>query len=202
MGDTTNDPWAQAAGGSNGESQVIPEPAEDQESSQLFGGGSVAPSLFNKTHLLGTERTGIITNMFDRQKVDYNSKQPLFWPKADSAAAAKRKPVSIADGGDPKQRVMDTFFELSTDYAMSPSEAAATGRETPYEGGERVFVAGGFDLKATRKGIEAAQKSGILPTVLTKAAFVGKRMTVKRTGQKPNPGGNPSWVIEVTFSNA
>ncbi len=186
-----SDPWAAAQAGNTAsqagdDSQVIPSQQEGE--SQLFGGGASAPSLLNKTHGLGTMRTGIITKApYDRQKVDYNTKKPLFW--------GQEKPKSVDEGGDPKQPVMDTFLELSTDYVMDAAEAAATGRETPFEGSERVFVAGGHDLKALRKAVmDAGITSG--------AAMVGKRIYVKRVAQRPNKTGNPSWVLEIKITAA
>lgn len=201
-----SDPWAAAqaslnGGGesaSQGESQVVPD--EEQES-QLFGGGSVAPSLANKTHRIGSERTGIITRApYDRQKVDYNTKKPLFWPKAESS---EKGPIPLDKGGDPKRPVMDTFFEVMTDYVMDASEATETGRSEPHEGGERVFVAGGHTLKTTRKAMETYNTTALPSQKIAKGAdLIGKRLTYRRVGQKPNPGGTPSWVEEITITKA
>lgn len=198
-----NDPWAAAQASTATATQDAPQSSSDLypsqgEESQLFSGGSVAPSLFNKLHPLGTERTGIITKApYDRQKVDYTSKRPLFWDEQE------RKPYDQPVNrvtGKPNRAVMDTFLELSTDYTMDAAEAAAVGREAPYEGNERVFVAGGRDLKKLRAAIEDANKRGI--RITSGADMVGKRLRVKRVGQIPNPTGNPSWDLAIRIDNA
>jgi hypothetical protein len=192
------DPWAAAQAGMNaqqsaGESQVVPE--EEQES-QLFSGGAKAPYLANRTHRIGSERTGIITKApYDKQKVDFNTKKPLFWSDSEN------KPKPIDDGGNPQRKVMDTFIEVMTEYVMDANEASETGREAPYEGGERVFVAGSHTLKTLRKAIETYNNSG-QGKIGRGKDLVGKRLTYRRTGQKPNPGGSPSWVEEIVITNA
>lgn len=201
------DPWATASAtpqpASNGESQIsgaYSQP-EDQES-QLFSGGAAAPSVLNKTHGVGTERTGIVTKApYDRQDVDFNTKSPKFFLKTPEARDGKMRKVGATPvdptTGKPNQPVKSTFLELDTEYVMNAAEATAVGRDTPYEGKDRVFVAGGADLKTLRKAIEDAGRRGIH---ITKGAdLVGLRLTVKRTGQTPNPGGNPSWVTEMRF---
>ncbi len=199
MTQPNSDPWAAAQAAMNGgaqapagESQVVPEAEQE---SQLFSGGAVAPVLANKTHRIGSERTGVITKApYDKQKVDFNTKKPLFWSDSES------KPKPIDKGGNPKRPVMDTFVELMTDYVMDATEASETGREAPYEGGERVFVASGATLKTFRKAIEAANQNGV--SIKRGADLVGKRLTYRRTGQKPNPGGSPSWIEEIVITNA
>ncbi len=197
------DAWAAAQaqqnnGGQAAEtsSQVMPEQTAPGQQSQLFGGPAGSPSLFNKTHLLGSKRRGVVTKEpYDRQKIDFNTKQPLFWPRIDHPAAEKRKPVSIADGGDPQQPVMDTFIEMDTEYGdQTPAEAAATGRSEPYEGSERTLVVGGADLKALKKALSEAAPGVVKP------GLVGNTIEGRRVGQKPNPGGNPSWITEFTIS--
>lgn len=203
------DPWAAAQSASSpgntttapaGESQLAG--SYGQEESQLFNSASAFPSLFNKTHPLGTERTGIITKApYDRQGVDFNTKSPKFWEDGNSGKGQKPVdyPVSKVTG-KPNRPVMDTFLELSTNYTMTPEEASAVGREEPYEGTDRVFVAGGADLKVLRDAIGDAVKRGV--PIRSGADMVGKRLTVKRVGQKPNPGANPSWVLAIRIDNA
>ncbi len=198
----STDPWAAAQAAMNGgaqapagESQVVPE--QEQES-QLFGGGAVAPSLANKTHRIGSERRGKITKApYDKQKVDFNTKKPLFWSDTEN------KPKPIDEGGNPKRPVMDTFVEVMTDYVMDAAEASETGREAPYEGGERVFVAGGATLKLLRKAMETYNKDARNTMPIRRGAdLVGKDLVYRRTGQKPNPGGSPSWIEEIEILNA
>ncbi len=201
---TNSDPWAAAQAAMNGgeggnvagESQVVPE--QEQES-QLFSGGAVAPSLANKTHRIGSRRKGRITKApYDKQKVDFNTKKPLFWSDSEN------KPKPIDEGGNPKRPVMDTFVELMTEYVMDAAEASETGREQPYEGGERVFVAGGATLKTFRKAIETynATAAGKANPIKRGADMVGKDFEYARTGQKPNPGGSPSWIEEIVITSA
>lgn len=198
------DPWAAAQASMNGgqvasgESQAIPE---QEAESQLFSGGAVAPSLANKTHRIGSERTGVITKKpYDRQKVDFNSKKPLFWSDSEN------KPKPVDDGGNPKRPVMDTYIELMTDYTMDANEASEVGRESPWEGGERIFACGGHTLKTLRKAIEVANlpkdKGGQAMSIKGGADLIGKRLTYRRVGQKPNPGGSPSWIEEIVISQA
>lgn len=201
-----SDPWAaaqaQTAVKSGGESQLQDAyvPAPDAES-QLFGGGGASyPSLFNKTHTLGTERTGVIVKVTDVQARVYSTDGPgalKFWQEGEN------KPVTAAVNpatGKQNRPVMDTHFELDTDYRITAAECAAINRDPEYvskDEGKRVFAAGGFDLKATREALQRdAGKLGVTKT----ADLIGKRITVKRAGQKPNPGGNPSWILEVAFS--
>ena len=206
------DVWAQAETSTaaaspqaNGESQIVP-PADAE--SQLFKQrGASYPSLFNKTHQLGTERTGVITKVTDVHSRFYSTDGPgdlKYWE--DSTKGQKgSKPVPDAVSkvtGRRNEPVWDTHFELETEYRISPAECAAIGRKPEYvdeDKGKRVFTAGGYDLGVVREALaDAAPGLGLTRT----ADLIGKRLTVKRVGQKPNPGGNPSWVLEVKFSRA
>jgi hypothetical protein len=207
------DPWAAQQAQATGATTTAP-PANSAPAagnlggsfqdgkSQLFNTGSVAPSLLNKTHGLNTERTGVITKLpYDRQSVDYNTKRPKFWEDGNSGKGQKPVdyPVSKVTGR-PNRPVMDTFLELETNYTMDAAEASAVGREGPYEGTERVFVAGGADLKALQDAIADANKRGL--RIASEQDMVGKRITVKRVGQKPNESGNPSWILAIRLDAA
>jgi hypothetical protein len=205
----TADPWASASATTGAATQTAPAQGESQlagdmpgqeQESQLFGGGVSYPSLFNKTHLLGAVRTGIITKVTDVQARTYSTDGPgelKYWQEGES------KPVTTAVNpatGKQNRPVMDTHFELDTTYRITAPECAAINRDPSYvekDEGRRVFAAGGFDLKATREAL--ARDAGALGIHKT-ADLIGKRITVKRAGQKPNPGGNPSWILEVKFS--
>lgn len=161
------------------------------EGSQLFGGGGRPTSLFNKTHQLGTERTGIITAApYDVHSTDFNTKKPKYW-------GADRKPVLEAldpNTGEKLRPVKDTVIELDTEYRQSQQEATALGKDfNPNDDGARAATISGQDLKTLRKEIG---RLGIR----SEAEMVGLRFTMKRAGQKPNPGANPSWVNEITLS--
>ncbi len=198
------DPWAAAAAGTttapattqNGESQL----AQDYsgEESQLFGGESKAPSLFNKTHQLGAVRTGIITRApYDVHSTTFGENaQPKYW-----TPDWKVTTDAVGPGGVANKPIKDTLVELQTDYRMDAAERTAIGRAEDYEDeGARIFYAGGQALKALREAIKAAGKNGI--RITSGEAMVGLRLTVKRSGQKPNPGGNPSWLYEAKIERA
>lgn len=207
---TVTDPWAAAQASTSastataGESQLAGDlPAPAPAESQLFNSGGVSyPSLFNKTHTLGTERTGIITKVTDVQARTYSTEGPgdlKFWQQGES------KPVTLAVNpltGERNRPVMDTHFELDTEYRITAAECVAINRKAEYvqeDAGKRVFAAGGFDLKATREALQ--RDAGALGVTCT-ADLIGKRVTVKRYDQKPNPGGNPSWILAVKFTAA
>lgn len=214
LGSTMTDVWAQAeasttpaaTNGGSGESQIVPE--QDQESQLFKGRGPSYPSLFNKTHQkLGTMRTGIITKVTDVHSREYSTDGPgalKYWE--DSTKGQKgSKPVTDAVSkvtGQRNEPVMDTHFELDTEYRITAEECEAVGRKPEYvqeDNGKRVFAAGGYDLGVVREALtEAAPKLGLTKT----KDLIGKRLTVTRAGKKPNPGGNPSWILEVKFSQA
>ncbi len=204
----SNDVWAQAAQrtqpqAGQAESQLadayVPEPEAE---SQLFSGGSSFPSLFNKTHPLGSERTGIITKVTDVHSQTYGtdaaSRKLKYWQEGEKSPVTNA--VNPATGKQ-NRPVLDTHLQLDTEYRLTEAEAAAIGRRPEFvqqDDGKRVFAAGGFDLKTLREAIQRdAPALGIHKT----ADLIGKRITIKRAGQHPNPGGNPSWVLEIKLSN-
>jgi hypothetical protein len=190
------DPWATTqntsttAPQSGGESSNLAESFAG-EGSQLFGGGGRPTSLFNQTHLLGSERTGIITTApYDVHSTDYNTKKPKYW-------GTDRKPVLVSTDpatGEKLRPVKDTVIELDTEYRQSQEEATALGKDfNPNDDGARAATISGQDLKTLRKEIG---RLGIR----SEAEMVGLRFTMKRAAQKPNPGGRPSWINEITLS--
>jgi ribosomal protein S16 len=199
-----SDPWAAAQSASSpastapaGESQLAD--SYGQEESQLFSGGGegAGPSLFNKTHPVGTERTGIIVKPpYDRHST--NMKGELkYWQQGE------KQPVTNAVNpatGQPNRPVMDTVIVLDTEYQMDAAEAAALGREAPYEGGQRSDTIS-KDMKLVMEAIADAVKRGVQ---ITKGAdMVGKRYTKKRVSQKPNPhGGDPIKEHSYRIDNA
>src|ERR1700744_3271208 len=151
------DVWSQAQAQSttsapqvdNGTSQVAD--AYVGEGSQLFSGPSLPPSLFNKNHLLGTERTGTITKApYDVQSRDFATKVPKCW-----GSDKKPTPDAVNKGtGQPNRPVLDTVIELSTSYRFTDPEAAAVGREQGQaDDGARAFYVSGQALKDLRKEI-------------------------------------------------
>lgn len=215
-----NDPWAAAAAPQVQPSQATQQtpPGAEQASSLagsyapvvaattgslLFSQGGVAPSLFNKTHFLGTERTGIITKApYDRQDQDFSAKVLKYW--STSKVDGKATTTDPVDGptGQPNRPVMSTHIELSTDYRMDVAECAAVGRDVAFAGqddGSRVFVVTGKQgFEAFRKAIGQAIASGI--PIARDEDLIGLRLMVKRVGQTPNVKGNPSWVLDVSLA--
>jgi hypothetical protein len=189
------DPWATTQNTSTtatpaSESSNLGE-AYTRDGSQLFGNAGRPTALLNRTHPLGTERTGIITKApYDVHSTDYNSKKLKFW-------GPDRKPVF--EPIDPKtgeklSPVWDTVIELDTEYRQSQQEATALGKDfNPNDDGARAATISGQDLKTLRKEIG---RLGIR----SEAEMVGLRFTMKRAGQKPNAGGYPTWINEITLS--
>jgi hypothetical protein len=166
------------------------------EQSQLFGGPVLPPSLLNKTHLLGTERVGRITaKPYDVHSRDMATKKPKYWPKSP-LADGKKIAFTPTDHitGEKLDPVKDTVIVLATEYRFTPGEAAAVNRDANLpDDGTRAFYASGEDLKRIRAEI---QRLG----VRSEQEMIGMTLSVKRIGQKPNPGGNPSWITEIKLS--
>jgi hypothetical protein len=217
-----NDPWAAAQAPQTQPAQGHQPPAanggqgQEQASSLagsyapaaagpslLFSQGGVAPSLFNKTHFLGAERTGIITKApYDRQDQDYSAKVLKYW--STSKVDGKATTTDPIDGptGQPNRPVMSTHIEMSTDYRMTAQECAAVGRDVAFAGtddGSRVFVVTGKQgFEAFRKAIGEAIAAGV--SITKDEDLIGLRLMVKRVGQKENVKGNPSWVLDVQLA--
>lgn len=170
------------------------------EKSQLFGGSVLPSSLMNKSHALGTERSGRITVApRDTHSRDFNSKQPKYWANTP-VIGANGKPSKITSNpidhvtGEKLRPVLDTVIELDTEYRFDAAESAAIGRDPNLpDDGSRAFYASGDDLKQLKAEI---RRLG----VTSEAEMVGLVLTVKRAGQKPNPGGYPSWINKITLS--
>lgn len=201
---TQTDPWAAASAtatpASNGNSSQLADSYEDQESQLFSGGEGAGPSIINKTHPVGTIRTGIIAKKpFDRQST--NTKGELkYWQQGEQQPVTN--PIDPRTN-QPNRKVMDTVVVLDTEYVMDAAEAAALGRDVPFEGGQRSFTAGGENLKLLRDAIKAfnANPAHAARKITGGAAMVGLRFTINRVAQKPNPhGGDPIKVHELTLS--
>lgn len=166
------------------------------EQSQLFGGPVLPPSLLNKSHQLGTERSGKISVApYDVQSRDYNSKKPKFWANSPLPDGKKitTEPVDHITGERLKP-VKDTVIVLDTPYRFDAAECMAIERDPNMpDDGARAFYASGDDLKQLRAEI---RRLGLH----SEQEMIGLTLTVKRVSQKPNPGGNPSWVNKITLS--
>lgn len=160
----------------------INEELPDEEFDALFGGEKL-PSLFNKTHGVGTERSGIITKApEDRQSRFFKEGGvgPLkFW-----GLDGKPTEDAVGLGGKPNRPVMDTVFVLDTEYRMSEAELAEAGMDE--DNGQRGVFAGGDLLKAIKS---ALKESG----ARKRADLVGARLTLKRAG-KATKGNFKAWV--------
>lgn len=196
-----------APAGAPAESQILPE-----QESQLFSGqgGASFPSLFNKTHYLGTERTGIVTSVRDAHSRFYSTDGPgslKYWENTTSGQkGSKPTPDAVSKiNGKPNTPILDTLITVKTDYRMDAQECAAIGRKPEFiadDDGTRVFAAGGFDLKVVREALIAYNDANAATPLRKNADLVGKRITVVRASQRQNPGGNPSWNLTVKFDNA
>jgi hypothetical protein len=213
---TTNDPWAaaqvtqpaqpsQARSEAQGSSLASDYTQPETSSSRLFAPAGAAPSLFNKTHFLGTERTGIITKApFDQQQQDFNEKKPKYWSLSKVGGKAFTTDPIDAPTGQPNRPALGTHIELSTDYRMTVQEIQAVGgnRDVSFantDDGKRVYVASNkFEYEAFRKAIAAAIAAGI--PITRDKDLIGLRLTVKRARQVPNPGGNPSWDPDISLT--
>lgn len=212
-----NDPWAAAGvatqaparevatvGQGQGMAGAFPPPSAE---SRLFTPQSVAPSMFNKTHALGTERTGIVkVAPVDRQEQDFTEKRPKYFSR--SKVAGKATTLDAIDGptGQPNDPIMGTHIELATDYRMTAAEIVAVGggRDPSFaqqDDGTRVLVVSGKQpYKAFFDAIADANSRGL--NLRSGADLVGKRVTARRVGQTPNQTGNPSWVVAYRIDAA
>ncbi len=186
------DAWAAAQaqmnnGGQADAGQSERQDAYQQQGSRLFGGEAGPPSLFNKTHPVGTKRGGRITKApYDQQRTKMNSGEPLFWQQGTKSPVTDAvNPVT----GAKNRPVNDTVIELETGYVMDANEAAMTNREEAYEGGaRRDFV--GKEIAAFKEAMKDAIARGIKLTC--DADMVGLWVLKERIGTKPNPnGGDP-----------
>lgn len=188
----TADPWAAADnatigqnGGSGGQSQMADSYAG--QPSQLFSGGDGAgPSILNKTHPIGTERVGIIAKPpYDRHSTNMEGKLKYWQDGKDAPVLDAVNPATR----DNNRKVLDTIVVLDTDYVMDAAEAKATGREQPFEGGQRSLILSGKELKKFKAEIgRVAQDLGIR----SDKDLVGLQVRVKRVSEEPNPKGGPT----------
>lgn len=197
------DPWAAAQ---------KTEPAEEASSlaegfdqpSQLFAGGGegIGPSLFNKTHPVGTERTGIIAKpTFDRQSSNIKG-VPVYWPKGRGGkpTTEPRDPAT----NEPNRPVMDTVIVLDTEYTMDAAEAQALQREEPFEGGRRSrIIARKEDKDKLIAAIQDYNRRNPKNPITKDGDMVGKRFTDKRVATRVNPeGGDPIKIHEFRIDLA
>lgn len=215
----STDPWAAASAAPAtpaGNTAVADAPQSAMASafgpaaggSLLFNSGVAVPSLFNKTHPLGTERTGVIEKMEDKQDQDFTSKMPKYWSTSKVGGPQRNSAVTTdaIDGptGQQNRPVMVTHITLQTDYRITEAECVAISRDVAYvsqDAGKRVDVVGGFDFKAFGEAMEDARKRGI--SLNSPEDLIGKRLTKKRVGQVPSKtGGNPSWTNAYRIDNA
>lgn len=178
--------------------ESIAEPTS--ATSQLFSGPLLPPSLLNKSHMLGTERHGkIVKAPYDTHSRDFNTKQPKYWANTP-VIGANGKPSKITSNpvdhvtGEKLKPVLDTVIELATDYRFDAAEAAAVNRDPNLpDDGVRAFYVSGNDLTQVRN---ECRRLGIG----TVEGMVGLTISVTRAGQKPNPGGNASWINKIVLS--
>lgn len=139
----------------------------------LFGGEKL-PGLFNKTHDVGTTRTGIIVKVPEKRQSRFykagGSGKPKFW-------GLDGKPTENTLGPDGKalRPVMDEMFVLDTEYRMTPEQLSQ--KEMEEDNGQRGVFAGGADLRAIKAAIKASGAK-------KREDLVGAQLTMTRTGKK------------------
>lgn len=225
---TQNDPWAAAAMPQGNPATPTPaagniatppadslagayDTAPPEDSSLLFGAeGSSMPSLFNKTHFMGTERTGIIAKApYDKHDTDYTTKELKYWndgkiPDAEGKVKMTTTHATDPRTGKPNRPVMACHVELTTDYRQTLDEWVALERPaddfdpTRDEGNRDFVLSTKLALDAFRDAIKVANANG--RAIRGSADLVGKRLTAKRVGKKPNVTGNASWIWEVKIT--
>lgn len=190
-------PAAQQSGSDSGESSQLADNYAGQPSQLFSGNQGAGPSIINSTHKVGTKRTGIVAKPpYDRHSTNQAGKLRYWQDGQNSPVLDAINPAT----GQRNRPVKDTVVVLDTDYTMDAVEAQAIGRDVPFEGGRRSLILAGRDLKAFLKELEAkAQQLGIT----CDADLVGKRVTVHRVAEKPNPnGGHTIKIHEYEISNA
>lgn len=154
----------------------------DGEFDSLFGGEKL-PSLFNKTHGIGTELSGIIVKAPE-------DRQSRFFKEGGVGAlkfwGTDGKPTESATGPNGKdlRPIMDTVFVLDTELRMNPAELDEAGMDE--DSGQRGVFAGGDQLRAIKGAIK---ESG----ARKRADLIGARLTLKRTG-KTQKGDYKGWT--------
>lgn len=217
MTQTQNDPWATAGAApaseqsnaeTGGSGLLPPTAAPGMGGGALFGGGGKSlPSLFNKTHFAGTERTGIITDIKDvhsRELIKgddgkFSSGGLKYWEDGNSGKGVRpvTYPVSKVTGKQ-NRPVMDIHILLATEYRMTEQEAGAVQRPADFakdDDGGRAYVVG--NLGTFQSAIEAynATPEGKAAPVAKPADLLTKRLTVKRLA---NPGEKRNEIIRIT----
>lgn len=206
------DPW-QAAHNAQAQSNGTPPPSvpqteaatglagayADQPSGIFAGSGGAGPSLMNKTHPVGTSRTGIVAKPpYLRQSTNQKG-EPKFWQQGSNQPVTN----AVDAAGQPNRKVMDTIVELDTEYQMDAQEAAMLNREAPFEGGRRSITLAGDKLKAFIKAVQAYNASHPTAPITGDPDMVGKRVTETRVATKPNPnGGDPIKIHEYQIADA
>jgi hypothetical protein len=186
------DPWAAAAQASTGQQQntsttaqdaLMPATPDPDGAERALMGGQSVPSMFNKSHGLNDDVTGVITEL-------PTQKQSRFY--AEGAAGALKywsesanKPTEDAVDrvtGRPNNPLYDTVVKCATEY-RKPGDVEDEGL--------RAFYLAGNDLKAFRAAISVAKQAGIISSF---ADLVGLRVTGRRIGQVPTGKGNSAWT--------
>ena len=160
---------------------VTDEIIEEQYDS-LFGGEKL-PSLFNKTHGVGTTRAGIIMKAPE-------DRQSRFFKEGGQGALkywgpdSKPTDQAMSPLGQPNKPCLDTVFVLYTDYRMSEPELEEADMDMD-SGNRGVFASGG--MKAAIRA--AIKESG----AKKRSDLVGARLTLTRTG-KEKKGDYKAWT--------
>lgn len=154
----------------------------------LFGGEKLI-SLFDKTHDVGSSRTGVITKAPEGRQSRFFAEGSVgalkYWGEDGKPTEEKRAP----DGTELKP-CMDEVFVLQTDYVAPKHKLEELGLDE--DSGLRGVFASGKQLTAIRQAIRDAK-------VKNRDALVGMTLTLTRTGRVP-AGQFKAWTWDAVLT--
>lgn len=160
--------------------------SDEEEYDSLFGGQPL-PSLFDKTHDVGTTREGVITEAPKKRQSRFMNGRLKFWGE-DSKPTEDTRDAE----GNPLKPCVDEVFVLQTDYRLNAAQLAKRDMDEEDDTGLRGVWASGTQLQAIRKAIRKAR-------LKDRNAFVGMTLSLTRTGQIPK-GEFEAWTWEAKLT--
>jgi hypothetical protein len=189
------DPWAAASAQQSETTQdrLIDAPtSEENIENRLFGGESL-PSIWNKTHDVGAEVTGIVKDLpFEKQGRTYvegGVGKPKFWKRVRGTGFT----TDPADSIGALEPVMDLVLPLSTEYRYSPEKLAEKKLDED-TGARGRYFSGGQNEQAFRDALKLAG-------IKKMSQLVGMRFTEKRLS-KVKSGDYMAWQTVIKVEKA
>jgi hypothetical protein len=192
------DPWAAASaaqteGGATTQDRLIDAPtSEENIENRLFGGESL-PSIWNKTHDVGAEVTGIVKDLpFEKQGrtfVEGGVGKPKFWSREYGQGIV----TTASDSIGPLKPVMDLVIPLDTEYRFTPAQLQERGLDED-TGARGWYLSGGEGEQAFKAALKAAKLRKL-------SDLIGMRITAKRIG-KTQKGDFKAWQYAVKVEKA